>query len=211
MGTISSSRGFLPVLGLFWGSSALGQATTPTGSQAASEVVLEAPSGSLVRAPSIELKLQADSYIVLAKPPPLSEGVALVPSGSILLIIQDDGSMKTRLVEQKSFLLPEPMYDSARLKARQLQICEPALEAISTQTLALTERIYKTLETCGTQFEEDEKLVEDLTTQVRSLETRAVLAEDRLGQARKTSAVMSAITGGLVLGASTVLVVSLAE
>jgi len=103
------------------------------------------------------------------------------------------------------------MYDTARLKARQLDICQPALDEITEQTLQLAERNYSTLAKCGGQFDADESLIHDLTGQVQSLETRALFAEDRLKMARRNQAVAWAITGGLVLGASTVIIVSVAN
>jgi hypothetical protein len=145
------------------------------------------------------------------QPPTLAEGIALVPGGSLILVRQEDGTFKARIVPEKGFFLPEPMYDTARLKARQLQICEPALEKITEQTLKMADQNYAVLATCGQQFEGDALLIQDLTGQVRTLESRALLAEDRLKGARKTSAIMSAVAGGLVLGAATVIVVTVAD
>ena len=144
-------------------------------------------------------------------PPAITEGVALVPAGSLLLLKREDGSFEPRLAGPKSFLLPEPMYDSARLQARQLQVCQPALDAIAEETLQMADRTYAALATCGSQFDTDEVLIQDLTGQVSTLETRALVAEDRLKVARKNSMVAWAVTGGILFGGTTAIVLSLAN
>ena len=139
--------------------------------------------------------------------PALEDSITLVPESALLTF--PDGTKFT--VPRKSFLLPERFYDTALVKAKQLDICQPALDTCSTTTLAWQTRTYDALTACSTQFGEDTALVSDLTGKLQSMETRALVAEDRLKQSRKNTMVAWAITGGLVLGASTVMVVTVAD
>jgi hypothetical protein len=151
------------------------------------------------------------SLLTLSRPPSLAEGINMVPEGSVVLLRQEDGTFRSRLVPAKAFLLPEPMYDKALVQAKQLKICQPALDSITEEMLRMADRNYEVLSKCGGQFDSDEVLINDLTGQVRDWETRALVAEDRLKSAHRRTAVAWAITGGLVLGATSAIVVSVAN
>ena|SRR3989338_6050881 len=139
--------------------------------------------------------------------PSLSEEILLVSETSTIVL--SDG--KTFKIPSKHWLLSDKVYSTALVKARQLEICQPALDKITETSLVWQDRTYKALEKCSFQFDEDELLIQDLTTKLSSMENRALLAEDRLKEARKNSIVAWAITGGLVLGAGSVVVLSIAN
>ena len=183
-------------------------------------VALEVPEGASLSFPTAEgvegpetpkRLVGAPSLLSLRAPPSLAEGINLVPAGSLVLLRQEDGTFKPQSVPAKAFLMPEPMYDTARLKARQLDICQPALDAITEETLRMADKTYTTLSKCSEQFDADGALVADLTSQVQSMETRALVAEDRLKTARRNTAVAWAITGGILFGGTTAIVLSVAN
>jgi hypothetical protein len=153
--------------------------------------------------------LPSPALLAFERPPTLAEGISVVPSGSLLLLRQEDGSFVSRLVPAKAFLMPEPMYDNALVKAKQLDICQPALDAITEETLQMADRTYAALEKCGDQFDVDEKAIEELKKLAQDQEVRALVAEDRLKQARKGQVVAWAITGGVILGATAATAISL--
>ena len=183
-------------------------------------LALDVPEGSTVSYPALEgaeapetapTAVEAPSLLTLRAPPALADGIALIPGGSLVLIRDEDGSFKPQLVPGKAVLMPELMYDNARLKARQLDICQPALDTITEETLRMADQTYAALSKCSLQFDTDEILVADLTGKLQSMETRALVAEDRLKTARKNTAVAWAITGGLVLGATSAIVLTVAN
>jgi hypothetical protein len=180
------------------------------------EVALEVPAGVEVSFPSDDpetgpLVVEDPSLLTLRAPPTLADGINLVPAGSLVLLRGDDGAFESKLVVGKSFLMPEVMYDNARLKARQLDICQPALDEVTEETLRMADKTYTALSKCSEQFDADEELVADLSSQLQSMETRALVAEDRLKQAKRNSMVAWAITGGILFGGSAAIVLSVAN
>lgn len=153
--------------------------------------------------------LLAPIAFVDAEAPQLEDGIKLIPAGSLLVLPGDPEPIRLS-VPFKAYLLPERHYDNALIKAKQLVIAADALDRCTETSLAWQKRTSDALTTCSDQFDSDESLVTTLTGQVRTLETRALVAEDRLKTARRNQAVAWAITGGLVLGASTVIVVAVA-
>lgn len=133
------------------------------------------------------------------------EEILLVPAGSIVTISTGD----FRTIPRKSFLLPESFYDSALIQAKQLAVCKPALDTCTTTTLDWQRRTVDALNVSENQFNADETLIADLTGQIRTMETRAITAESLLVDARKSKWVAWAVTGGLCLGAASVIVTSL--
>ena len=213
----------LGLVGLLWSVQAFAQDTGDTGTPEEPEMALEVPEGSVVGIPDTadtggtgeathtNLDVKHPSLLTLQKPPSLAEGVNLLPAGSLVLLRQEDGSYHSRYVSTKSFIMPEPMYDNALIQAKQLKICQPALDKITEETLQMADKTYAALAKCGDQFDVDETLIADLTGQVGSWETRALVAEDRLKQARRSQLVAWGITGGLILGASAAIVVTVAN
>lgn len=135
----------------------------------------------------------------------IPDEIFLVPAGSTLTV-----STTKWVVPRKSYLLPEGYYNQALIKAKQLEICQPALDSCATATLNWQTKALEAFDVAETQMDTDEKLIADLTKQVQTLEVRAITAESLLSEARKSKWVAWAVTGGLVLGASTVIVVTLA-
>jgi hypothetical protein len=137
-------------------------------------------------------------------------GIQVMPAGSFILLREETGWDALRLPE-KYWLLPDSHYTSAIKQAKQLAICQPALDAITEESLKLADRAYTAISKCDGQFDVDEKLIADLTGQVGTLETRALVAESQLKQARKDKWVAWGITGGIVLGAATATVITVAN
>jgi hypothetical protein len=135
-----------------------------------------------------------------SEPPSLADGISKIPQGSLLLIRGEDGTYTARLVTRKSWLLPDSYYTEALSKARELEIVAPALERCTERALQWQDRTYGALDACSEQFGEDEALVAQLTSDVATWETRALVAEDKLEKSRKAAAVAWAITGGILFG-----------
>lgn len=170
------------------------------------------PEGAVITLPDqSSLTVTAPSLLAPSTPPSLAEGINVVPGGSLVLLRQEDGTFRAQLVPAKAFLMPEPMYDKALVQARQLKICQPALDSITEEMLQMADRSYQALSKCGSQFDVDESLIHTLTGQVRDWETRALVAEDRIKTARQRAVVAWSIAGGLVLGATSAIVVSAAN
>ena len=213
-----SGRLFLSVLAVLWSVPSLAQDTGEEDTASTSESVFAAPGGAILSVladGSVEggwqLPLPEPTLTLWQLPPNLAAGIATVPAGSLVVLHQEDGTYRARYIPTKHFLMPEPMYDSSRAQARQLKICQPALDAIAEETLQMADRVYKTLQSCGDQFDVDEAFISDLNSQLQSMETRALVADDRLKMARRNTAVAWGITGGVALGAVAATVVSVAN
>jgi len=177
----------------------------------ASEEVIEAPEGSvLINPEGSEFRLPTRSLTFSINVPEIGPGINLIPQGSFVVILNEGGTYTGLFVPAKQFLMPEPMYDRARLKARQFEVCQPALEAITEETLAMADRTNQILAACGGQFDSDEEQISGLVDELRSMETRALVAEDRLKAARRNSGIAWGITGGVTLGVILAIVLSLA-
>lgn len=136
--------------------------------------------------------------------------ITQVPEGTVVTPPAASG-LKPFTVTSHSFLLPEPMYDRALIKAKQLDICQPALEKATTVTLQWADVSKKALDACSGQFDVDAATVERLRADLVTTEARALSAESRLKDVRAQRAVAWAITGGLVLGAVAVTTVALSN
>lgn len=143
-------------------------------------------------------------------PAPADTGIVQVPVGTVVTP-PADAKLKPFTVSTHSFLLPEPMYDRALIKAKQLDVCQPALEKATTQTLGWIGVSQKALDACSVQFGTDEQTIEGLRTQVVDLSARATTAETALKDARVQRNTAWAITSGLVLGAIAVTVVAVTD
>ena len=141
--------------------------------------------------------------------PLLAEGIQLIPPGTLLVFPGDEAHRFS--LGGKSFLLPEPYYNTALAKARQLDTCSPALDSCTDKALELRTKCDERLNTCLGQFDVDENLVQEILTDRNLWETRALVAETGLKDALRDKWVAWAVTGGLVLGATTVTVVTLSN
>ena len=143
--------------------------------------------------------------MALAADPQPAE-IKLVPQGTVLIF--PGGASPKYTVPVKSFLLPGPYYDSALATAKQLAICQPALDSCtqtSTETLA---KLDAALTASKEQSDKDATLISDLTTQVKFQGDRADALAGKLKHARQSQWTAWGITGGLVLGAVTVVAIS---
>lgn len=138
------------------------------------------------------------------------EKVLQVPEGSVVTPPSGSG-VKPFTVPTYSFLLPESFYDRALVKAKQLDICEPALARAADQTVRWVDVSTKALVACESQFDADQAAVEELRKTLVATEARALAAESRLRDVRTQRTVAWAITGGLILGAVTVTAVAVAN
>jgi hypothetical protein len=100
------------------------------------------------------------------------------------------------------------MYDTALTKAKQLEICRPALDNCTDLSLEWMRKADNALETCQTQFDTDEKLITDLTGQVGDLETQLTTTQLKLHRNRTAAGVAWAITGGIIAGTVTTAIVA---
>lgn len=140
----------------------------------------------------------------------LSEGSVMVPYGSLVVFPPIEGESAKYTLPAKYWLLPDPHLREAVVKAKQLGICQPALDTCTEKSLAWQQRTYDALEAASVQFDEDEGLVDTLTTQVQEWETRALVAESKNKDLKTQRNTAIAITGGLILGAVAVTVVAVA-
>lgn len=131
-------------------------------------------------------------------------GILQVPEGSVLTV----PGGKPQTVATYSFLLPESYYDQALIQAKQLQVCQPALDKCTAMAGGWVDVAHKSLEACSGQFDTDEATIETLRTDVTALETRAQVAESRLQSVRGQRNVAWAIAGGMILGATTITAVA---
>lgn len=129
-----------------------------------------------------------------------STSITQLPEGTVITF---DPSLKIAPIKLTtySYLLPEQMYDKALIKAKQLDVCQPALESATAQTLGWVDVSQKALNACSTQFGADATTIEGLRKQVVDLDVRAATAENHLHDARTKTVIAWAITSGLVLGA----------
>ena len=81
--------------------------------------------------------------------PSLSEEILLVSETSTIVL--SDG--KTFKIPSKHWLLSDKVYSTALVKARQLEICQPALDKITETSLVWQDRTYKALEKGSFQFD----------------------------------------------------------
>lgn len=141
--------------------------------------------------------------------PIIADGIQLIPAGSLLVLPGDEPTKQT--IIGKSFLLPEFHYNTALAKSRQLDICQPALDTCTDKALEMRAQCSERLTSCLGQFDADEEFVNELLAERNQFETRALVAETALKDARRDKWVAWAITGGVVLGATTVTVVTLSN
>lgn len=149
--------------------------------------------------------------------PDLPDGIQVIPLGSLIVLppawVAEKGLTGDKFtVPQKSYSLPEPMYDTALTKARQLEICRPALDECTEVGLLWLEKADNALAACQDQFDADEKHIDGLVTDLGDMETRAITAEVKLQKARTAAGVSWAITSGVVVGlVTTAIIVSTAS
>lgn len=138
--------------------------------------------------------------------PHLPDGINLVQAG--VLLTSPEGAKS--VVPVKSWLLPDSYYREAIMKARQLELFQPALDVCTAKAIELQNKVVLSLNSCEEQFDADQTLIFKLSDQVGTLETRALVAEDKVKDIRSQRNIAWAITGGLVIGAVAVTAVAIA-
>tara|TARA_Y100000034_G_scaffold116891_1_gene155784 strand:+ start:2021 stop:2473 length:453 start_codon:yes stop_codon:yes gene_type:complete len=112
-------------------------------------------------------------------------------------------------VGEHSYLLPEPYYNQALVKARQLDIYRPALEQCLDLGSQWAGQTQAALLAVSELADSDTALTNDLVAQIAAMESRALTAEAQVGSLKMQRTVAWAITGGLIVGAVTVTSLSL--
>lgn len=126
--------------------------------------------------------------------------IVYVPPGSTLVL----GQRKT--VAGKAWLFPEAQYLSALQKAEQLRVCEPALTKLRTDYSLLLTQSGLEVSSCIKLTGEAHKRESDLTSRAILLEGQNADLREKLTGARKSAVVAWSVSGALVLGASTALI-----
>ena len=149
---------------------------------------------------------------VLVEPdaPSLAEGIQKLPRGSLVVIANEDGALERFTVAGKSWILPDSHYREAIIKAKQLGIYQPALEACTEKSLAWQKRSFEAWDACEAQFDGDELLIASQVQTIATWEAKAYGFKDQRDTARRQRNIAWAVTGGIILGASTVIVVAVA-
>jgi hypothetical protein len=173
--------------------------------------LLELPPDTVVSLPDgHEEEVMEGGLLLPLTVPNLGEGIAKLPAGSHVVVLDPEGKHTPYLVPGKSWILPDSYYRTALTKSKQLDICQPALDACTETSLAWQERTYAALEKASAQFDSDEELVNSQVQEIAKWEAQAYSYKDQRDTARQQRNVAWAITGGLILGSATVIVVAIA-
>lgn len=134
------------------------------------------------------------------EPEDADPGVVSVPPGSEITFEPPTPPFPVR---QQSYLLPGPYYDRALVAAENLPVCQKALDSCQETSQWALDQAHSALGLTKTQFAEDEALIEDMRTQVATLESQVLVLEEQRRKLRVQRTTAWAITGGIVLGAVT--------
>lgn len=145
--------------------------------------------------------------------PVFDAGIHVIPPGALITMPPQwvtDHNLRSAFwtVEGKSFLLPEPMYNTALTKAKQLDICRPALDHCTEVSLEWMRKADEALGACQEQMDSDETLVTDLTGRITDLDNRLATSELKLHRQRTATGVSWAITSGVVVGLVTTAIIA---
>ena len=206
---------FLALLVLLWPAVAFGQDDTADDT---AEPVTEdtgwpllLPADTVLTYPDdTEDEFTVPTLAVPLELPSLAKGIVMVPHGSHIILLDEDGTRTANTVSGKYWLLPDSYYREAVTKAKQLPIYEEALTRCTTRSLAWQQRTADAYDACLTQFDGDEELIASQVQEIATWETQAHTYKDQRDNARRQRNVAWAVTGGLILGASTVIVVAVA-
>ena len=142
--------------------------------------------------------------------PSLADGIQKLPRGSLVILVDADGEPQKFTVSGKSWILPDSHYREAIIKAKQLGIYQPALEACTEKSLDWQKRSFEAWDACEAQFDSDETLISDQVQSIATWEAKAYGFKDQRDTARRQRNIAWAVTGGLVLGAVTVTAIAVA-
>ena len=134
----------------------------------------------------------------------LAQDITPIPAGAE---IHHDGGVTP--VDVKSWLLPDASFREALAQAKELEIVKPALSECTDTTLSLTAKVQTVAKQCLTQFDGDQVRIDQMVKDIASMEQRALVAEGRLHEVKTQRTIAWSILGGVVLGAVTVVAVTL--
>ena len=135
-------------------------------------------------------------------------GVVVIPAGST---VTDAKGKVVTAVSTTAFLLPEDYYDTALVKAKQLEVYRPAYEACMADMDKVTRGVKDALDSCIRSGTEDERLATDLFTRLQAQEAAYLAERDKVFVLRAQRDTAWAIAGSLVLGAVATTAVVLAN
>ncbi|NBY13178.1 MAG: hypothetical protein EBQ76_00090 [Betaproteobacteria bacterium] len=135
-------------------------------------------------------------------------GVVVVPAGST---VTDAKGKPVATVSTTAFLLPEDYYDTALVKAKQLEVYRPAYEACMADMDKVTRGVKDALDSCIRSGTEDERLATDLYTRLREQEAAYHAERDKVLVLRSQRNTAWAVAGSIVLGAVATTAVVLAN
>jgi hypothetical protein len=124
-------------------------------------------------------------------------GVVVVPAGST---VTDAKGKVVTSVSTTAFLLPEDYYDTALVKAKQLEVYRPAYEACMADMDKVTKGVKDALDSCIRSGTEDERLATDLFTRLQAQEAAYLAERDKVFVLRAQRDTAWAVAGSLVLG-----------
>lgn len=129
--------------------------------------------------------------------------IVYVPPGSTLSL-----GLKRNSVTGKAWLFPEAQYLSALQKAEQLRICDPALNKLRNDYSLLLTQSGLEASSCIKLTGEAHKRESDLTSRSILLESQNADLRAKLSGARKSAVVAWSVSGALLLGASTAVILT---
>jgi len=148
------------------------------------------------------------TYILEA--PDLAAGISVLPRGSFVITLGEDGTYEFSRLSGKYWIMPDSFYREAVTKAKQLDIYVDALDRCSERALAWQAKTADAYDSCLTTFDTDETLIVDQVQTIATWETKAYSFKDQRDTARRQRNVAWAVTGGILLGAATGIVVAVA-
>jgi hypothetical protein len=141
---------------------------------------------------------------------PETEGIVQFPVGTEVQLPQPEGlpPFSVWRTQQHGYFMPEDYYKSALAKSKKLDVCLPALDSATETGLQWMSKASESQQACLDQFDTDEVLIGE---QVQTIATQEVSIQSLTFQrdnARRQRNTAWAITGGIILGAGTVIVVA---
>ena len=145
--------------------------------------------------------------------PVYDESIHVIPVGSLIMlppawVVETNIESDRWTVGVKAFVMPEAMYDTAVSKAKQLDICRPALDRCTDQAPEWLKKADSTLEACEVQFDSDEELIAQFKLTITNQDAEIATANLKLHRNRTAAGVAWAITGGILAGAATTIIVA---
>jgi len=155
--------------------------------------------------------LKPEGTFVDDKAPVFPETIQVLPLGTLITFpptwATEHGISVNWSVGVKAFLLPEAMYDVALTKAKQLDICRPALDHCTDTSLSWMRKADEALQACETQMDDDEELIASFQATITSQDQELATVKLKLHRNRTAAGVSWAITGGIIAGLVTTAII----